>query len=102
MDKTYPAWRCRLSSFVWTAARVEGATLFALFVTIATCAPTIHFTYFTTKLGRTLLLAVAIVGLASLLTFFLALFAYGKRRIGGILIALATFLVSFGMIGFAE
>jgi hypothetical protein len=102
MDKTYPTWRSKLSSVVWPAACAEGVALVALFLTIATCAPVIHFTYFATRLGKALLWAVLIVCVASLITFLLALFAYGWRRIAGIVVALVTFLVSLGMIGVAE
>jgi hypothetical protein len=102
MMRIFPAWRQRLSSWVWRLACAEGILLVILYVVIAECAHDMHFTYFVTKLGRTLLIAMMLLCLVSLLTFPLALFAYRRGRIAGVLIAFQTFALSFGMIGIAE
>ena len=102
MKRIFSAWRDRLSSWVWRVACAEGILLATLYVVIAAWAPKMHFTYFATKLGRALLIAVMSICLASLLTFSLALFARERGRAAGALIAFATFALSFGMIGIAE
>ena len=102
MKRIFSAWRDKLSSWVCRVARAEGVLLVTLYVVTAACAPEMHFTYFATKLGSALLIAVMLLCLVSLLTFSLALFAHGRGRIAGVLIAFATFALSFGMIGIAE
>jgi hypothetical protein len=102
MKRIFSASPQRLSSWVWRVACAEGILLVTLYVVIAACAPDMHVTYFVTPLGRALLLAMMLICLVSLLTFFLALFAYRRERIAGVLIAFATFALSFGMIGIAE
>jgi hypothetical protein len=102
MQRIFSAWRDKLSSWVWRVACAEGILLVTLYVVIAACAPEMHFTYFATELGGALLIAMMLICLVSLLTFSLALFAHGRGRIAGVLIAFATFAVSFGMIGIAE
>jgi hypothetical protein len=102
MKRIFSAWHDKLSSWVWRVACAEGILLVTLYVVIAACAPKMHFTYFATKLGRALLMAMMLICLVSLLTLFLALFAYGKERIAGLIIAFAIFALSFGMVGIAE
>ena len=102
MKRIFSAWRDRVSSRGWRVACAEGIALVTLYVVIAACAPDMHFTYFATRLGRALLIAMMLICLAPLLTFFLALFGYGRGPIAGVLIALATFAPSFGIVGIAE
>jgi hypothetical protein len=102
MTTSHPSWRSKVTTIAWYAACSEAIGLVALFVTIAACASAIHNTYFVTKLGRFLLAMIALICLASFFTFQLALFAYGKRRVGAVLFSLATLLISLGMLGVAE
>jgi hypothetical protein len=102
MKRIFSAWRDRLSNWVWRVAWAEGILLITLYLVTAACAPDMHLTYFATKLGRALLMAMMLICLVSLLTLFLALFAYGKERIAGLIIAFAIFALSFGMVGIAE
>src|ERR1700733_4313131 len=79
MKRIFSAWRDKLSSWVCRVARAEGVLLVTLYVVIAACAPEMHFTYFATKLGRALLIAVMSICPASLLTFFPCSFCAWKR-----------------------
>jgi hypothetical protein len=102
MTTSYPSWRSKVTTVAWYAACSEAIGLVVLFMTIACCADAIHNTYFVTKFGRFLLLMIALICIASFFTFQLALFAYGKRRLGAVLFSLATMLLSLGMLGIAE
>jgi len=102
MKRIFSAWLQRHSCWVWHVAFAEGILLVTLYVVIAACAPDMHFTYFVTKLGRALLIAMMLIGLASLLTFSLL---SSRIEEGGLLECSSPFkhlLVLLGMIGIAE